>query len=270
MICPLCFHKCSLEEGKTGFCKGRKNVGGKIIPINYGLITALALDPVEKKPFREFYPGRKILSVGSFGCNLACPFCQNFEISQEIPSNAKRFSPSELVSLAVSLKKEGNIGIAFTYNEPMIDPEMIRDTFLLAKKEGLKTAVVTNGCFTPYALSLVLPYTDGMSIDLKGFTPSFFQEIHGDLKTTKEFIRLAASSCHVELVTLVVTRHNDDPVVFEKEVLWIASISPSIPLHITRYFPRYKEKEESTSLSTLLSFEEIAKKYLSHVYLGNI
>jgi len=269
--CPMCFRHCERAEGELGFCRARKVKGGVFVPENYGKCTSLALDPIEKKPLKLFCPGSKILSYGSYGCNLRCPFCQNYEISQQnLWEESREVTPEELVRLAKDLVPEGNIGIAFTYNEPMVDPEMIRDTFLRAKKEGLKTVVVTNGCASLTALSLVLGLTDAMNIDLKGFTEDCFRYLGGDLAETKAFIAEAVRKCHVELTTLLVPGRNDDEDAFRKEVDWIASLNPEIPLHLTRYFPRYRETAEATPKETLLRFEAIARGELRHVFLGNV
>jgi pyruvate formate lyase activating enzyme len=272
MNCPVCFRHCLLEEGQLGFCKARKNENGKSVPANYGLITSLALDPIEKKPLRRFYPGSYILSVGSYGCNLSCPFCQNYAISQaDLTSEATRVSPDDIVSKALALKRDGeNIGIAFTYNEPLVGYEFVRDTAALAKTKDLKTVLVTNGCFSLSVLAEVLPFIDAMNIDLKGYTNTFFSYIGGSLPMTKAFIGGSYSKCHVELTTLVVPHHNDDLKAFEEECQWIASLSPEIPLHLSRYFPRYHETEPMTPLATLKNCEAIARRYLKYVYLGNI
>jgi pyruvate formate lyase activating enzyme len=271
MKCPVCFRHCDLQDGQTGFCKARIGKEGKVVAANYGLLTSLALDPIEKKPLREFYPGSLVLSCGSYGCNLRCPFCQNFEISQYNRAEEARFySSEELVEVALSCQKEGNIGLAFTYNEPMVGYEYVRDAAKLAKEKGLKTILVTNGCASVEVLKEVLPYLDAMNIDLKGFSEEYFHYVDGDFEMTKAFIALAQTASHVELTTLVVPHHTDDPKMMEQEAKWIASLNPKIPLHLTRYFPRYKEKEAPTSLQSLQELEAVAQRYLTSVYLGNI
>lgn len=271
MNCPYCFHHCLLQEGKLSFCKTRTLKNGKNVSLNYGMCTSLALDPIEKKPLKEFYPGSFILSYGSYGCNLSCPFCQNYEISQtDLSSQATYISPERLVDLALKYQSEGNIGIAFTYNEPTISPEYIRDAGKLAKAKGLKVVVVTNGEASSEAIKEFLPYVDAYNIDLKGFREDYFRYIGGNLEAVKNFIETAAKVSHVELTTLVVPGKNDDEKAFEKECQYIASIDNKIPLHITRYFPRYKERASATSIRTLEEFQVIAKKYLRSVYLGNV
>ncbi len=273
-VCGVCFRHCRIPEGMKGFCGVRKNTEGRIKPINYGIVTGLALDPIEKKPLRRFCPGSRILSVGSFGCNLKCPFCQNYEISQsgeEMIEGSEKVMPGELVEMALSTIGKGNVGIAFTYNEPLVCYEYVRDTARLAHENGLKTVIVTNGSVSLNVLEEVLPYTDAMNIDLKGFTKEAYRALSGDLDQTKEFITRAAKDCHVELTSLIVPTINDSPEEMEQEAAWIAGISPDIPLHVTRYFPRYRmTSEPPTDISLLYRLKDIASRHLYHVYVGNV
>ena len=271
--CTLCFHQCQLNEGQVGFCRARKNVNGLIIPLNYGKITSLALDPIEKKPLHQFYPGSKILSIGSFGCNLRCPFCQNYEIamSDEVGVPSIFMSPAEVVKKAVELIEEGNIGIAYTYNEPLIAYEYVLDCARLAHEQSLKNVLVTNGSISEKPLSELLPYIDAMNIDLKGFTEAFYRKLNGDLQTVIRFIQLSYTECHVELTTLIIPGENDSEADMEAEAKWIAGLDPEIPLHITRFFPRYQWiDKEPTSKEVLYRLADIARKYLTHVYVGNV
>lgn len=168
--CPLCFHHCRLEPGQSGLCRARANQNGKIISLSYGKITSLALDPIEKKPLRRFHPGSQILSVGSFGCNLSCPFCQNHEIAAAGPQvPARDFSPDQLVELACSLLGRGNIGIAYTYNEPLVGYEYLMDTARLAREAGLLNVLVSNGTLEEIPFLDLLPLLDALNLDLKGF-----------------------------------------------------------------------------------------------------
>ena len=180
VVCDLCPKHCALAEGQHGFCRGRGNMGGKVTAVNYGKVTSLALDPIKKKPLARFHPGGYILSVGSFGCNLRCPFCQNHEISQGNENFPHRqISPEALVQLAVELSKEelGNLGVAFTYNEPIIGYEFVMDAAKLIRREGLSTVLVTNGMMEEAPLRALLPYVDAMNIDLKGFSEEFYRWI---------------------------------------------------------------------------------------------
>jgi len=271
MICSLCPYHCSLNEGQIGFCRGRKNIGGKIISLNYGMITSLALDPIEKKPLKRFYPGSMILSVGSFGCNLACPFCQNAEISQAGNEIEKTYiSPEDLIILAEKYIPQGNIGVAFTYNEPLISYEYLMDCCSLAKKKNLKTVIVTNGTICQEPLKALLPYVDAMNIDLKGFTERFYKMIHGDLQTVKDAIRISNELCHVEVTCLVIPGENDSKEEMEEMSAWLALLSPDLPLHISRFFPRYKMLDkEPTPIKTIYRLAEIARKHLKYVYTGS-
>ena len=271
-ICPVCFHHCSLAEGQYGRCRARKNENGTIVSANYGKITALMLDPIEKKPLRRFYPGSKILSVGSFGCNLACPFCQNYDISmaKDDQIDHKEILPDELVQLAVQYQSYGSIGVAFTYNEPLVGYEFVRDTAKLIKKYGMKNVLVTNGTAELAVLEELLPYMDAMNIDLKGFTEEYYQMAGGDFKTVQRFIVRAVRECHVELTTLIIPGENDSIEEMKKEASWIASLDETIPLHITRFFPRYRMTDRKpTDIAAIYELRDVAGRYLRWVYTGN-
>lgn len=270
-VCEVCFHKCTLKEGQTGLCRARTNQNGEIVPENYGCISSAALDPIEKKPLAFFYPGSMILSIGSYGCNLRCPFCQNHEIAQQdLRDQCEKVTPQDVVNKALELKPHGNIGIAFTYNEPMISWEFIRDTARMAHENGLKVVVVTNGTASVETLEKILPYVAAFNVDLKGFSQSYYDWLQGDLEMVKEFIRKAAEKSHVEVTTLVVPGRNDSVEEMDALSSFLASIDPDIPLHITRYFPRWKEKESPTPISTLEKLEETAKRHLNRVRIGNV
>ena len=217
-VCPVCPHRCRIPEGKTGKCRARGTKDGKVVPLNYGFATSLALDPIEKKPLKRFYPGSRILSIGSYGCNLNCPFCQNWEISMSDGSEFRRskraaenvFEPDVLADMAEQLTERGNIGVAFTYNEPLISYEFVRDTATLLREKDLKTVLVTNGCVNEEIAEEVLPLTDALNIDLKSFQDEVYRKtLGGDLETVKRFIAKAAEQCHVELTSLIVPGMND-------------------------------------------------------------
>jgi len=262
-----------MEEGAIGACGARKNENGLSVCLNYGELTSLAVDPIEKKPFARFHPGSRILSVGSYGCNLFCPFCQNYEIAAarrgEVP--IRKVKPETLANLAKDGEPSGNIGIAFTYNEPMIGWEFVRDTAKLVRERGMVNAVVTNGSVEPEILREVLPYVDAFNIDLKGFTEEYYKKLGGDLETVKTFIKIAAGSAHVELTTLIVPGENDSPEEMEREARWIASVDEEIPLHITRFFPRYQyEDRKPTDVDQMRELAAVARKSLGTVMLGNV
>ncbi len=271
MICAICPHRCDIAEGHTGFCRARTNAGGVISCNNYGKLTALALDPVEKKPLYRFHPRSLILSAGSYGCNLCCPFCQNSDISMADARIPTTFvSPDALVQKALSLKNQGNIGIAFTYNEPLVGYEYVRDTAILAHEHELKTVLVTNGMICEEPLLALLPRIDALNIDLKAFTQRFYDRICGDLATVKRAIGLAAARCHVEVTTLVVPGENDGADEIDALAAFLAGIDPALPLHLTRFFPRYRMQNASaTPVSDIHKLCGVARRHLKHVYPGN-
>lgn len=273
-VCPVCPHACRLSPGQTGLCRARYNKDGRVIPVSFGTLTAIALDPVEKKPLAGFMPGKKVLSVGGFGCNMRCSFCQNHDISQagrDELSRTETMSPAELCDLAKELSlTEDNIGVAYTYNEPLISYEYVLESAKLVHDAGLKNVLVTNGNISRQVLEEVLPYIDAMNIDLKVFSDTGYRALGGDFETVRSFIQTAAASCHVEITTLVVPGLSDSEEDMEKEASWIASLDPGIILHITRYFPRYKMKAPPTDVKLIYRLTDIAGSYLDHVFPGNV
>ncbi len=271
-LCELCFHHCALDEGQTGLCRARAYQDGKIVSLNYGKLTSLALDPIEKKPLRRFHPGSLILSVGSFGCNLRCPFCQNHEISMAGDSGKPtvEVSPEQLAAQAAELVPHGNIGVAYTYNEPLIGYEYVRDCAALVHEQGMVNVLVTNGTVEEEPWRALLPLVDAANIDLKGFTPSWYRRLGGDLETVKRSIVLAAERCHVEVTTLLIPGENDSEEEIRELARWLASISPEIPLHLSRFFPQYQLVDRlPTPVEQVYRLSEAAQEYLSHVYTGN-
>ena len=271
LTCEICPQHCRLEAGEVGKCRARFNDGEKITALNYGAITSIALDPIEKKPLYRFFPGSRILSVGSYGCNLNCPFCQNFEISMaDSTFPTRKISPEQLAALAAELVPQKNIGVAFTYNEPFISYEFVRDTSTLLKERGLKSVLVTNGTVSTSALKKILPLIDAMNIDLKGFSQEIYSKLGGDFSTVQRTIELAAQSCHVEVTTLIVPTMNDSPADMDRESAWLASISADIPLHISRFFPRYKVTNlPPTPVDKIYELVEVARRHLRFVFPGN-
>ena len=271
-VCPVCPHHCRLKEGAVGLCRARRCENRQVVPVNYGMVTALALDPIEKKPLHFFHPGSRILSVGSFGCNLHCPFCQNHEIAEGTAKStgAVRMSPEEIFEAAVNLRSRGNIGVAFTYNEALVGYEFVRDTARLVHEAGMYNVLVTNGMAEIPILLELLPYIDAMNIDLKAFRPELYKWLGGDLQTVMCFISRAAEDAHVELTTLIIPGKNDDLQDMEEEAAWIAEIDLEIPLHITRYFPRHRMTEPPTDIRKMRELMSVAKKHLKNVCLGNV
>ncbi len=283
-VCNVCFRHCDIPEGKMGFCGVRACRDGNIFPDNYGRITSLALDPIEKKPLRRFHPGSYILSAGSYGCNLRCPFCQNYEISwseqaYRMRSRAKEIMPDELAGIAESCRKDGNIGVAFTYNEPLISYEYVRDTARLLHEKGMAVVLVSNGMASKEVLSELAGSVDAMNIDLKGFTDRYYRDVlKGDRRMVMEFIEDAVKMCHVELTTLIVPGENDSENEIRELAGWIAGltnadgnvIGRSIPFHISRFFPRFHMRDRGpTPVAQVYRLAEAAREMLEYVYTGN-
>lgn len=274
--CKVCYRHCNIKEGEYGFCQVRTCKDGVVIPENYGMITSIALDPIEKKPLNRFFPGSRILSVGSYGCNLRCPFCQNYEISWSddvafSKIESRYVSPAELAEIAEDQKKNGNIGVAFTYNEPLISFEYALDTAKLLKPKGLKTVLVSNGMAEVSTMSELFEYVDAMNIDLKGFTDSYYQDLlKGNRKMVMDFIAEAVKHCHVELTTLVIPGENDSDHEMEELSSWVSSLNPEIPLHISRFFPRFHMLDkDATPVETIYHLKTVAEANLKYVYTGN-
>ncbi len=272
--CLLCPQNCIIGNNKTGLCKVRKNTDGRLIAENYGFIAAKNIDPIEKKPLYHFHPGKDIFSIGTVGCNMHCLFCQNSEISQvgikEAPY-ARYIEAGDLVEEALSV--ENNIGIAYTYNEPGIWFEYIRDVAEIARKKGLRNIMISNGYINEIPLREIIDMMDAFNIDLKSFSEEFYQtqtfsSLNPVLETIKE---IAISGKHLEITNLVIPLLNDDPNQFEEMVKWIArETTRSTVLHISRYFPKYKKALPATPETTMKQFYYIAKKHLHFVYLGNL
>ncbi|HHU07628.1 MAG TPA: radical SAM protein [Clostridiaceae bacterium] len=274
LTCPLCHHACRLAPDDVGVCHARANIGGKILNKFAGKLSSLALDPIEKKPLPNFHPGMQILSAGGFGCNMVCPFCQNASISQIIAEkilSESYYSPTELLKIAEQTRNEGNIGIAFTYNEPLINFEYILETFELAREKGLETILITNGCFMPAIVKRIAKVTTAWNIDLKCFNKEGYESLCGDFDLVKSTIEIAARTAHLEVTTLVIPGFSDDEEEMKALTGWLASLDPEIPYHLSRYFPRYKMAyPPPTPLRTMSKLKTIAEQNLSTVILGNV
>ncbi|MFA6309561.1 MAG: AmmeMemoRadiSam system radical SAM enzyme [Clostridia bacterium] len=268
--CFLCPHNCMIENGKFGKCNVRTNEDGKLFTINYGEITACSMDPIEKKPLCYFKPSSFILSVGTFGCNFTCGFCQNYRISQSIAKS--EYVPKEKL-VDMILHKENNIGIAFTYNEPSIWYEYVYDCAKLLKEMDSDKSVVlvTNGYINEKPLAELLPYVDAMNIDLKSFNNDYYKKLcGGSLKPVLKTIETAVKSCHVEVTTLLVSGENDTVEEIEEIAKFLSSVDKNIPLHLSRYFPNYKFNNPATDTEFMKKAGEVAHKYLNRVNLGNV
>lgn len=270
--CKICPHNCKIKKGELGFCGARINRDGRIVADNYGKITSIGLDPVEKKPLKRFFPGSFTLSVGSYGCNLRCSFCQNYGISmRETPGTCLERTPGELVNLAMELVPQGNIGLSYTYNEPLVGYEFVMDCAKLSVDKGLKNILVTNGYINEKPLAALLPYIHALNIDLKSFSPEFYKRINGELEVVKRTIALASEKCHVEVTTLVIPNENDSEEEMREMSKWLASVDNAIPLHISRFFPNYQMMDkEPTPKDTIHRLADIARQSLLYVYKGNM
>jgi pyruvate formate lyase activating enzyme len=272
--CATCAWRCTIKEGKRGFCGVRENRNGKLYCLNYGLVSSVNVDPIEKKPLFHFYPGSSVFSLGTVGCNFRCLQCQNYTISQVSIDDSIRglveYTPEQAVKMA---KDYGCRGIAWTYNEPAIWFEYTYDSAKLAKAEDLYTVYVTNGYMTEEALEMISPFLDAMNIDVKGFTQEFYTKLCKTklipvLDTVERASRLGI---HIELTYLVIPTHNDSPSEIARFVDWVAGIDGDIPVHFSRFHPDFKLTEiPMTPTKTLEGAYNIAKEKLNYVYLGNV
>jgi pyruvate formate lyase activating enzyme len=268
--CLLCPHTCTVAPGKRGRCGVRANREGRLYTLNYGEVSSLADDPIEKKPLYHFYPGRSILSVGTVGCSFRCRFCQNHGISQNPDHPTEYISPDKLVGLAL---QEGSLGIAYTYNEPFVWYEYVLDCCGLARERGLKNVFVTNGHLNPEPLAELLPLADAFNVDLKSFRPGFYRSlVGGELEPVKRTIREIASrpGITLEVTTLVIPGHNDSEDEMDELAGWLASLRPDIPYHLSAYFPRYRLHAPPTPAAILERLRETAGRHLQYVYVGNV
>lgn len=268
--CKLCPHNCIIDEEKFGICGVRTLKSDVPVAINYGEVTSMGVDPIEKKPLYHFKPSKDILSIGSFGCNMTCSFCQNYEISQGKPQT-QYISTEKLMEIIPTI--ENNIGIAFTYNEPFMWYEYMYDAAKSIKenKSDTSVVVVTNGYINEEPLKKLLPYVDAMNIDLKGYTNRYYSNICGaKLEPVLETIKRCDKYCHLEITTLLVSEENDSIEEARQIAEFIAGVNDNIPLHLSRYFPRYKMENEATKVEKIMEAKYEAEKYLKHVYVGNV
>jgi pyruvate formate lyase activating enzyme len=272
--CNLCPHHCTIGDGKTGICKVRKNVKGELFLQSYGAVSSMGFDPIEKKPLYHFYPGSIIFSVGGFGCNLRCKFCQNFEISQNVPSHfdfQKSYNPRDIVDMAA--EKKSNIGIAFTYNEPTVWFEYMQDIAELSRKAGMKNVMITNGFINPEPLDELLEVIDAFNVDLKAFTEDFYltQTMSKLAPVLESLKRIRRRGRHLEITNLVITDKNDNKAQFTEMVKWIeGELGEDTVLHLSRYFPTYKMSEPPTPPGTISKLYDVASAHLNYVYIGNL
>jgi len=276
--CILCPHLCVIKEDNSGICGARRNKGGILYSVNYGVISGMSFDPIEKKPLYHYYPSSQILSIGTVGCNMRCPFCQNYHISRFFDSNIeiekKTVTPKYILDCLQSKNNHPSGyfgGVAYTYSEPMVWYEFVKETSILLKEHGFKNVLVTNGYINKKPLMELLPFIDAANIDLKAFTEEHYKKLGGSLKPVLDTITaFKEKQIHVELTTLVVTAFNDNMEELENLVKWIASLDKNIPYHISRYFPQYLYNERETDPIFLNQVKKMADHYLNYVYLGNI
>ncbi len=272
--CNLCPHECTIEEDKRGKCGVRKRIGNELFAENYDVLSAINIDPIEKKPLYHFYPGNSVLSIGTIGCNLKCVFCQNWKIAHTSFSNfpvLKEFSVKKIVSATKG--RDNNIGIAYTYNEPTVFYEFMLDIAKEVKAVGMKNMIVSNGFINEKPLKELIPYIDAFNIDLKAFNEKFYKEYSGAvLEPVKRNLKLIKESGkHLEITNLIISTLNDDKQEFNEMIIWIKNeLGPETVLHLSRYFPHYKLIVESTPPETLSDLYDIAREHLDFVYLGNI
>ena len=266
--CALCPHACLIPPGRHGRCRVRFNRGGVLELPFHGLLSSIAVDPIEKKPLYHFHPGKNILSVGFVGCSFRCPFCQNHRISQDTSVPTREVSAAELVAMA---EQEGSFGIAYTYSEPLVHLEYVLEACRLARARGLKNVLVSNGFVNPQPAEELLGLLDAANIDLKSFNPEFYrQEIGGELEEVKRFLTQARGRIHLEVTTLVIPGRNDGPEEMEAIAAFLAALDPAIPLHLSAYHPQYRYTLPPTPPATLSRLAEVARRYLRYVYLGNL
>ncbi len=272
--CQLCPHLCKIKNERVGVCNTRINRNGILELTQWGVIASSSLDPIEKKPLYHFFPGKMIYSIGGFGCNLKCSFCQNYEISQYVPQNIDNLrivSPKEVVMKAKI--HPNNIGIAYTYNEPTISYEYMLEVAKIARLDGLKNVMVSNGYINKEPLSTLFEFIDAFNIDLKAFTDNFYRKYTGGrlqpvLESLKE---IRKSGKHLEITFLVIPNLNDNMDDAKSMINWIANeLGEYTILHLSRYHPVHLVYNPLTPIETLTNIYKIAKQKLQFVYIGNV
>ncbi len=267
--CELCPLGCRLAPGREGPCGTRRNEAGRMVTTNYGRLVAAALDPIEKKPLYHFRPGRPILSIAAQGCNLRCRFCQNWTLSQERGGPARDVTPAAIVEMA---RAEGSVGVAYTYSEPLVWFEFLRDTARLARAAGLANVIVSNGFLNCEPLLELLPLIDAANIDLKAMDDAFYRRVcRARLEPVLATIRLCRElGVHLEVTNLVIPGHNDADGQIARLVDFVADVGRDVPLHLSAYHPDYRLDAPPTPPETLRRAAAIARRRLDYVYVGNV
>ncbi len=268
--CTLCPHSCIIPEGRFGMCRARKNISGKLFTLTYGDPVAAGIDPVEKKPLFHFLPGTTSYSIGTYGCNMGCMHCQNFEISQHHAAGNNNISPEDIVKTAI---EAGCTSISYTYNEPTVFFEYACDIAAIARKKGLKNILVTNGFTAPAPAKRFSEIMDAANVDIKAWDDSFYRDIcKATLEPVKKTLKIyKKAGMWIEITNLIIDRKNDDMKKIQEMCRWIKKeLGSSVPLHFSRAFPMYKIQDiVPTPMRTLEHAKEIASEYLDYVYTGN-
>lgn len=274
VYCELCPQNCCISLDQTGACGVRKNVGGTLYSLCYGLHAGMSMDPIEKKPLAHFMSSSYTYSIGTAGCNLFCRFCQNHHLSRASTDSPflQRFSSQQIIDLA---KKHGAPSISFTYNEPIINYEFVTETALMAKEQRLTTIVVSNGMISDSARASFFENIDAANIDLKSIDPQFYKQIcGGNISSVLETLRyLHQSKTHLEITNLIIPGLNDTPELLHKLCQFVVKeLATDVPVHFSAFYPCYKMQDHPiTPMKTLQNAFSIAKEYgLTRIHLGNI
>lgn len=273
--CKLCPRYCLIKDEQRGLCQTRLNRKGTLYSVVYGHPVASNVDPIEKKPFAEFYPGTRAFSLGTFGCNLRCVFCQNYELSRgkpEINPGTSYISPQLIIDNAKKYKCKS---IAFTYNEPTVFAEYAIDIAKLARQQGLKSVIVSNGYINDEPANELFSLIDAANIDMKAFSEDFYKEmLDGELAPVLNSIKkLYDLDKHVEITNLVIPQKNDSKEMINSFLDWVEkNLDKNVPIHFSAFHPMYKYKNSSrTSPETLYEIKKWANnRGFTHIYLGNI
>ena len=269
--CSLCHHACRIPAGKAGRCGARLFDGERLASPWLGRFCSLAVDPIEKKPLYHWRPGSSILSLGSLGCTMRCPFCQNHSIAHPDEARAPHLSSLSIPALAAKTRELGLDSVAYTYNEPALQAEYIIEAAPVLRDNGIATVLVSNGMYSEALLADLIPVVDAANIDVKSFNAKTYSRLGGSLDTVRRTVAaLLEGGVHIECTTLVVPGVSDDPDEFAREVDWLAALSPDIPLHLSRYRPAYKYTAPPTDVGLLQRFAAMAKAKLRRVHIGNV
>lgn len=274
VLCSLCPHGCTIEEGGRGLCGVRENDSGRLITLVYGKPCSLHLDPIEKKPFYHVLPGSSSLSLSTVGCNMTCKFCQNWQISQSKPEEieAKYYSPSAIAGKAVTL---GAPSIAYTYGEPAVFFEYMRDIAVEARKKSVLNVVVTNGYYTGEAINELCRKVDAIKIDLKAFDEAYYRDICGATlrPVLDSLLAIMKAGIWLEIVYLMIPTLNDDPDRVAEMSRWLRqNLGADVPVHFSRFYPQYRLTNlPPTPVSSLEeAWHACRAEGMRYVYIGNL